>query len=76
MEVDEIIRLLNQDFVREIEATMIYVRNAFIIPQCYPSRVTEAIAVDEMTMTAVPAATFVGKREIPNIMYPMWAMLE
>ena len=48
MEVEEIIRLLNQDFVREIEATMIYVRNAFIIPQCDPSRVTEAIAVDEM----------------------------
>ena len=48
LEVDEIIRLLNQDFVREIEATMIYVRNAFIIPQCDPSKVTEAIAVDEM----------------------------
>ncbi|MCX9085082.1 MAG: ferritin-like domain-containing protein [Candidatus Methanoperedens sp.] len=48
MEVDEIIKILNEDFVREIEATMIYVRNAFIIPQCDPSRVTEAIAVDEM----------------------------
>ena len=31
MEVEEIIRILNEDFVREIEATMIYVRNAFII---------------------------------------------
>ncbi|CAG1000569.1 partial bacterioferritin, partial [Methanosarcinales archaeon] len=30
LEVDEIIRLLNEDFVREIEATLIYVRNAFI----------------------------------------------
>ena len=48
MEVDEIIRLLNEDFIREIEATLIYVRNAFIIPQCDPSRVTEAIAIDEM----------------------------
>ena len=48
MEIDEIIILLNQDFVRELEATMIYARNAFIIPQCDPSRVTEAIAVDEM----------------------------
>jgi len=48
LEVDEIIRLLNQDFVREIEATMVYARNAFIIPQCDPSRVTEAIAIDEM----------------------------
>ncbi|CAG1005105.1 bacterioferritin [Methanosarcinales archaeon] len=48
LEVDEIIRLLNEDFVREIEATLIYVRNAFIISKCDPSRVTEAIAVDEM----------------------------
>ena len=48
MEVNEIIRLLNENFVREIEATLIYVRNAFIIPQCDPSRLTEAIAVDEM----------------------------
>ena len=48
MEVEEIIRLLNEDFVREIEATLIYVRNAFIMDQCDPSRVTEDIAVDEM----------------------------
>ncbi len=39
---------MNEDFVYEIEATLIYVRNAFIMPQCDPSRVTEAIAVDEM----------------------------
>ena len=39
---------MNEDFVREIEATLIYVRNAFITPECDPSRVTEAIAVDEM----------------------------
>ncbi|MEA2033574.1 MAG: ferritin-like domain-containing protein [Euryarchaeota archaeon] len=48
MEVEEIIRLLNEDFVMEIEATMIYVRNAFVMDQCDPSRVTEDIAVDEM----------------------------
>jgi len=48
LEVDEIIRILNQDFIREIEATLIYVRNAFIIQKCDSSRVTEAIAVDEM----------------------------
>ena len=48
LEVEEIIRLLNEDFVREIEATLIYVRNAFIMDQCDPSRVTEDIAVDEM----------------------------
>ena len=34
--------------MREIEASLIYVRNAFIMPKCDPSRVTEAIAVDEM----------------------------
>ncbi len=27
---------------------MIYVRNAFIMPKCDPSRVTEAISIDEM----------------------------
>ena len=48
MDNKEMIRLLNEAFVHEIEATMIYVRNAFIMPQCDPSRVTEAIAVDEM----------------------------
>ena len=48
MDTKETIRLLNEAFVHEIEATMIYVRNAFIMPQCDPSRVTEAIAVDEM----------------------------
>lgn len=48
MDNKETIRLLNVAFVHEIEATMIYVRNAFIIPQCDPSRVTEAIAIDEM----------------------------
>ena len=47
-EVEEIIKILNEDFVRELEATMIYVRNAFIMDQCDPSRVTEDIAVDEM----------------------------
>lgn len=48
MDTEEMIRLLNEAFVHEIEATMVYVRNAFIMPQCDPSRVTEAIAVDEM----------------------------
>jgi bacterioferritin len=48
LDTEETIRLLNVAFVHEIEATMIYVRNAFIIPQCDPSRVTEAIAIDEM----------------------------
>ena len=48
MNTKEIICLLNEAFVHEIEATMIYVRNAFVMPECDPGRVTEAIAVDEM----------------------------
>jgi bacterioferritin len=48
LDTEEIISLLNEDFVREIEATLIYVRNSFIMPLCDPSRVTEAISVDEM----------------------------
>jgi bacterioferritin len=47
-DVAEIIMLLNEDFVHEIENTMIYVRNSFIIEHCDPSRVTEDISVDEM----------------------------
>lgn len=47
-DVKEIVKILNDDFVRELEATMIYVRNAFVIDQCDPSRVTEDISVDEM----------------------------
>jgi bacterioferritin len=48
MEKDDVIRILNEDFTRELEATLIYVRNSFIMKDCDPSKVTEAIAVDEM----------------------------
>lgn len=48
MDDKEIIRLLNQDFLLEIEASMVYVRNAFLMKDCVPSRLTEAIAIDEM----------------------------
>ncbi|VVB97217.1 Ferritin-like domain protein [uncultured archaeon] len=48
MEDGEIIRLLNEDYRKEIEAILIYIRNAFIMPRCDPSRVTEAISIDEM----------------------------
>lgn len=48
MNNDEIIKFLNEDFVRELEATMIYVYNSFVMEECDPSRVTEAISVDEM----------------------------
>jgi len=44
----EIIKVLNDNFVRELEATMIYSRNSFIMEECDASRVTEAISVDEM----------------------------
>lgn len=48
MEKKEIIALLNEDFVRELEASMVYTQNSFLMEECDPSRVTEAIAVDEM----------------------------
>jgi bacterioferritin len=48
LEKKEIIDLLNEDFVRELEASMIYTQNSFLMDECDPSRVTEAIAVDEM----------------------------
>jgi bacterioferritin len=44
----DIIDMLNADFVRELEATMVYVQNSFLMEDCDPSRVTEAISVDEM----------------------------
>ena len=34
--------------MHELKNSMVYVRNSFVIRQCDPSRVTEAIAVDEM----------------------------
>lgn len=48
MEKEEIIRMLNEDFVRELETTMIYAYNSFVIENCDSNRVTEAISVDEM----------------------------
>jgi bacterioferritin len=48
MDMNDIIRILNEDFMRELEATLIYARNSFIMTYCASSRVTEAIAVDEM----------------------------
>ncbi len=48
METKDIIKLLNEDFVRELETSMIYVYNSFIMKECDPSRVTESISVDEM----------------------------
>lgn len=48
LDQEEIIKILNDNFVRELEATMIYSRNSFIMEECDASRVTEAISVDEM----------------------------
>lgn len=48
MKKEEIIDLLNEDFRRELLATLIYTQNSFVMVECDPSRLTEAIAVDEM----------------------------
>jgi bacterioferritin len=48
MDQEEVIRLLNEAFAHEIENSLTYVRNSFIMKDCDPSRLTEAIAVDEM----------------------------
>ncbi len=48
MDSEEIVRLLNDAFVHELENTMVYVRNSFIMKDCDLSRITEGIAVDEM----------------------------
>lgn len=48
MDSEGIIRLLNEAFIHEIENSMVYVRNSFLMKECDPSRVTEGIAVDEM----------------------------
>jgi len=34
--------------MHELKNSLVYVRNSFVIRQCDPSRITEAIAVDEM----------------------------
>jgi Ferritin-like domain. len=48
MDTEKIIAMLNEDFVAELETTMTYVFNSFMMEECDPSRVTEAISVDEM----------------------------
>jgi len=48
MDKAEIIDQLNKAFLHEIEATMVYVRNSFLMPECRPARITEWIAIDEM----------------------------
>lgn len=48
MDNEQAVRMLNEAFTHEIENSMTYVRNSFVMKECDPSRVTEAIAVDEM----------------------------
>ncbi|MDI9618945.1 ferritin-like domain-containing protein [Methanothermobacter sp.] len=48
MDTERIIELLNIDFRHELEATMMYTYNAFVIEDCDLSRLTEGIAADEM----------------------------
>jgi len=45
---EDLLKLLNEAFMHELKNAMVYVRNSFVMRQCDPSRVTEAIAVDEM----------------------------
>ena len=67
MDDKEIVRLLNQNFVLEIEASMVYVRNAFLMNDCVPSRLTEAIAIDEMRHMNWLADLIVKKGGIPSM---------
>ncbi|BDH79840.1 MAG TPA: ferritin [Methanothermobacter sp.] len=48
MDNREIIKLLNIDFKGELEATMLYTYNAFVMDDCEISRLTEGVAADEM----------------------------
>jgi bacterioferritin len=44
----EVLDCLNEAFAHELYNSMVYIRNSFVIHDCDPSRLTEAIAVDEM----------------------------
>ena len=48
MNKTEILNNLHEAFAHELYNSMVYIRNSFVIHDCDPSRVTEAIAVDEM----------------------------
>ncbi|MEJ2272349.1 MAG: ferritin-like domain-containing protein [Candidatus Bathyarchaeota archaeon] len=48
MNKTEILNNLYEAFAHELYNSMVYIRNSFVINDCDPSRVTEAIAVDEM----------------------------
>lgn len=69
MDDKEIIRSLNQNFVSEIEASMIYMRNALLMKDCVPSRLTEAIAIDEMRHMNWLADLIVKKGGVPSMEY-------
>ncbi len=48
MNKEEIVDLLNKDFVGEIEAILTYMKHFLMVKECEPSREVEEIAVDEM----------------------------
>ena len=48
MNKTEILNNLFEAFAHELYNSMVYTRNSFVMLDCDPSRVTEAIAVDEM----------------------------
>ena len=62
----ELIHLLNEDFAAEIYATMVYVRNAFVM-HCDPSRITEAISIDEMRHMNWLAELIIKRGGKPNM---------
>lgn len=65
----EIISILKEDFVRELEATIIYVRNAFLMKECQPSRITEAISIDEMRHMNWLGELIVKRGGVPSMEY-------
>ncbi len=67
MDDGEIVEILNLDFVLELEASMVYVRNAFLMLDCVPSRLTEAIAIDEMRHMNWLAELIVRRGGVPSM---------
>ena len=67
MDNESIVNILNKAFVHEIENTLIYVHNSFMMKECDPGRVTEAIAVDEMRHIWWLAELITGRGGCPSM---------
>jgi len=64
---EEIISMLKEDFVAELEATIVYVRNAFLMSECEASRMTEAISIDEMRHMNWLGSLMVKRGGVPSM---------